>query len=181
MAKRSKRYNEFYWFMSPYLQKGDPVEIAWAKKEYRKRYKATWRRIFREENKSFAVAWSKEELHTLTEAAKRHKQKPTRFIKQATLAYINKRYLVPNQRDINKVLQLVAMTYNSIESMAQESEPDIFWIRKMQEELFMLEHELRVTLLSPKTIEQIIEQEIEKDPSMEDYLIRLLERIKHGH
>ena len=181
MAKRSKRYDEFYQFMSPYLEKGNPVEIAWAKKEYRRRYKATWRQLFRRENKSYAVPWTKEELHTLTDAAKKHKQKPTRFIKQATLAYINKRYVVPNQREMNKVLQLVAMTYNAIESIAQELEPDIIGIRKMQEELFTLEHDIRVTLLSPKTIEQVIGQEIEKDPAMEDYLFRLLERIKHDH
>jgi hypothetical protein len=51
----------------------------------------------------------------------------------------------------------------------------------MQEELFILEHEMRVTLLSPKTIEQIIEQEIQKDPGSVEYLIRFLERRENGH
>lgn len=181
MAKRSKRYNEFYQFMSPYLEKGNPAEIAGAKKEYRRRYKARWRRINRKDNKAYTVSWTREELRALTEASKRHKQKPTTFIKQATLAYINKRYVVPNQQEMNKVLQLVAMTYNAIDSIAQESEIDLSSIKKIQEELFILEHEIRVTLLSPKTIEQIIEQEIQKDPTAEEYLIRFFERIKHGH
>lgn len=181
MVKRSKRYNEFYQFMSPYFEKGNPTEIAWAKKEYRRRYKARWRRVFRKENKSFAVAWTKEELHTLTDAAKKHKQKPTRFIKQATMAYINKRYIVPNQREMNKVLQLVAMTYNAIETIAGDEENYITGVKRMQEELFILEHKLRLTLLSPKTIEQIIEQELQKNPGIEDYLIRFIERMQNGH
>jgi replicative DNA helicase len=181
MAKRSKRYNEFYQFMSPYLEKGNPTEIAWAKKEYRRRYKARWRRVFRKENKSYAVAWTKEELHTLTDAAKKHKQKPTRFIKQATMAYINKRYVVPNQREMNKLLQLVAMTYNTVESIAGDEENYITGVKRMQEELFILEQELRVTLLSPKTIEQVIEQEIQKDPEAGAYMFMLIERMHHGH
>jgi hypothetical protein len=181
MAKRSKRYNEFYQFLSPYLERGNVAEILWAKKEYRRIYKAKWRKVNRKENKAFTVSWNKEEFHLLTETAKRHKVKPTRFIKQATLAYINKRYVVPNQQEMNKVLQLVAMTYNAIESIAQEPEIDMPGIKKMQEELFILEHEMRVTLLSPKTIEQVIEQEIQKDPATEEYLIRFFERLKNGH
>ncbi len=181
MAKRSKRYNEFYQFLSPYLEKGDVVEILWAKKEYRRIYKAKWRKVNRTENKAYTVSWTTEELQVLTEAAKKHKVKPTRFIKQATLAYINKRYVVPNQQEMNKVLQLVAMTYNTIESISQESEIDLSSIKRMQEELLILEHEMRVTLLSPKTIEQILKQEIEKDPGTEEYLIRFFERMQHGH
>ncbi len=181
MAKRNKRYNEFYQFMSPYLERGNVAEILWAKKEYRRIYKAKWRKVNRTKNKAYTVSLTSEELQVLTEAAKKHKQKPTIFIKQATFAYINKRYVVPNQQEMNKVLQLVAMTYNAIESIAQEPEIDLSNIKKMQEELFILEHEMRVTLLSPKTIEQIIEQEIQKDPTTEEYLIRFFERIKNGH
>lgn len=181
MAKRSKRYNEFYQFLSPYLERGNVAEILWAKKEYRRIYKAKWRKVNRTKNKAYTVSWTSEDLKALTEASKRHKQKPTQFIKQATLAYINKRFVVPNQQEMNKVLQLVAMTYNAIESIAQEPEIDLSNIKKMQEELFILEHEMRVTLLSPKTIEQIIEQEIQKDPTTEEYLIRFFERIKNGH
>lgn len=181
MAKRNKRYNEFYQFMSPYLEKGNPAEIAWAKKEYRRRYKARWRRIYRKENKAFTVSWNQEELHILIDAAKKHKAKPTRFIKQATIAYINKRFLVPNQQEMNKVLQIIAMTYNAIETISQETEINTTSIKRMQEELFILEHEMRVTLLSPKTIEQIIEQEIRKDPEVVKYLFRFLERVKNGY
>lgn len=181
MSRRSKRYDKFYQFLTPYLEKGNPEEIAWAKREYRRIYKASWRKTQRKENKAYTVSWTKEELRTLTESARKHKQKPTRYIKQATLAYINKRYVVPDQREINRILQLVAMTYNAIENISQESEIDLTHIKRIQEELFILEHEVRVTLLSPKTIEQIIEQEIEKDPGTEEYLIRYLERRKNGH
>jgi len=181
MPKRSKRYDNFYQFLTPYLEKGNPEEIAWAKKEYRRVYKATWRKAQRKENKAYTVSWTKEELQTLIESAKKHRQKPTRFIKLATISYINKRYLVPNQQEVNKLLQLVAMTYNAIETISQETEVDLTHIKRMQEELLILEHEMRVTLLSPRTIEQMIEQEIEKDPNTEEYLIRYFERRKNGY
>ena len=167
--------------MAPYFEKGTAAEIVLAKKEYRKQYKTSWRKENRKENKAIAVSWTKEELHILADAAKRHHQKPTRFIKQATLGYINKRYVVPSQQEINKILQLVAMTYNTIESIAQESEINTTSIKKMQEELFQLEHEMRVAILSPKTIEQIIVQEIQKHPDTKEHLIRLLETIKDDY
>jgi hypothetical protein len=181
MAKRSKRYADFYQFLTPYLEKGSPAEIAWAKKEYRRRYKAEWRRVHRKENKTFTVGWTKEELGILTVASKKHKVKPTRFIKQATLAYINKRYVVPNQQEVNKILQLVAMTYNAIETIIQESEINITSIRKTEEEIFQLEHEIRVVLLSPKTIEQILELEIQKHPDTKEHITQFLEKRKNDN
>lgn len=178
MAKRSKRYTAFYQFMSPYFETGDNEKIIAAKKLYRRNYKAVWRKAHRKENKAFTVPWAKEELHTLTKSAKYHNQKPTVFIKNATISYINKRYITPNEREVTKILQLVAMTYNTIDSIAQESDIDGNGFKKMQDELLQLEHEIRVALLSPKTIEQIISFEIQKKPDTKEYLKQFLETIQ---
>ena len=179
--KKTNRHSAYYAYMAPFLETGHANVIAEAKKHWRRTYKANWRKEKRKKEKEVTLSWTKDEFKTLKEEAKRHSQKPTRFIKQATLAYISKRYVVPNQREINKLLQLVAMTYNAIEAIVEDEEHYTTGVKRMQEELFILEHEIRVTLLSPKTIEQIIEQEIQKDPEAGTYLFRLLERMQYGH
>jgi hypothetical protein len=167
--------------MSPYFETGDNEKIIAAKKLYRRNYKAAWRKANRKENKSYTVAWAKEELHSLTEAAKHHKQKPTTFIKKSCLAYINKRFITPNEREVTKALQLVAMTYNTIDSIAQENAIDTSAIKKIQEELFQLEHQMRITLLSPKTIEQILREEIQKHPGTKEYIKQFIETLQDGN
>jgi hypothetical protein len=181
MAKRSKRYSAFYTFLAPYLERGNETEIKLAKLAYRKMYKANWRKAQRSNTKSFTISYSTDELKELLQIARRHKLKPTRFIKYATEAYINKRYIVPNQEEVNKLIQLVALTYNVIDSIGQENKIDVQSIKKMQEELFQLEHEIRVAIFSPKTIEQVISEEIAKDVTTKAYLISFLETIKHDN
>ena len=174
MSTRSKRFSAYYKFIAPYLEKGISEEIAEAKRNYRRQYKAAWRKANRKENKAITVQWSKEEIKTLSDEAKRHKQSTTRFIKESTLAYINKRYVVPNPTEVNKILQLLAMSYNTIENIANENPIDF---KKMKEEILQLEHELRITFLSPKTLEQIIEEQARKNPEIIQKLNTILATI----
>jgi uncharacterized protein YfeS len=176
MSKRSKRYSKFYAFLAPYLEKGNQAEIQLAKIAYRKLYKANWRKAQRNETKPFTVSYGKNDLQVLLNAAKKHNLKPTRFIKYAVEAYMNKRYLVPSNKEIQKILQLVAMTYNTLETFGEEKE-NALDLKKIQEEILGLEHQLRVLIFSPKTIEEVILEEIQKKPDTKQYLIDYLQNM----
>ncbi len=177
----SKRYSPYYQFITPYLERGIEKEIQEAKKVYRANYKKKWRQENRKVNKSISVSWAKYELQLLTEAAKKHKQTPTRFIKSATLAYINKSYVVPNQKEITKLIQILAMSYNSIEQLRDEHGMDRFSVKNVQDELYNLEREVRIALLQPKTIEEVIRAELIKNPETQSKLIAFISNLRLDH
>jgi hypothetical protein len=181
MTETNKRYSPYYQFLAQFLERGIPAEIQEAKRAYRALYKKKWRQENRKTNKSITVLWSKEELQLLTQASKKHKQSPTRFIKSATLAYINTSYVVPNQKEINTLIQILAMTYNSIECLGEENGIDRFTLKKVQDELYLLEREMRITLLQPKTIEEALEAEIAKNPSNKTKLIAFITNLPDDH
>ncbi len=177
MKNKQRKYSAFYAYMEPFFQKGDEVMIEHAKRAYRKAYKAKWRKQKRSISKEITTIWEKAEYQTLKEEAKMHKESITRFIKRATVAYMDKRYVVPNEAQVMKVMQLLALTYNRIEELAEDKQLDSNLAKKLQTDLSTLEQEIRVSLFSPKTIEQTISELIHEKPSVKKQLIALLETM----
>jgi len=177
MSGRAKRYEAFYTYLEPFLVRGNEVEIAQAKKAYRKNYKTEWRKAHRKEIKEITITWNKEEYNILQKEAKRHKQSVTRFVKSATMTYFNKCYIVPNQDSVNKTLQLIALTYNKIEELEENRIIPQLTSKKLQDELDQLERDIRITLFSPKTIEQILSTIIAEKPFVKTSLIQFIENL----
>lgn len=150
MNRRLKNTDSLYIYLEPFLVAGDEQAIAEARKMYTREYKAKWRREKRKREKEITVSWKPDELQELRTEAKRHKTTVTAFIKLSTLAYINKRYLVPDHKLVLKIAQLLALNYNTILELMDDKRlvqiPGDILLKKLE----TLEREVLVSLHSPK-------------------------------
>lgn len=159
------------------LESGTDEDITLARKKYWREYKATWRRKKRKEEKELTTSWTTDELIELTKEARRHKVSKTNFIKTSTLAYIDKRYIVPDQIEIRRIAQLLSVTYNSIQEMINENALQLQTGKIILEKIFDLERQVLVSLHNPKTIEQLITETLNKNPQTRIHLYHLLETL----
>ncbi len=164
--------------MAPFLESGDEQAIATARKEYRRRYKTQWRKVKRKQIKEITTAWEKDEYKDLKDEARRHKESITRFIKRATVAYMNNRYVTPNEAQVTKVIQLLALAYNTISELKDESNIPAEAGRKLLFDIHQLEREIRIELFSPKTIEQTITEYIREKPPVKAQLIEFIQALE---
>ena len=175
----SKKHSAYYKYIDPFLEKGNDKEIKKAKAEWRRKYKAAWRKLNRKENKEITVAWTKNELKILTTESKKHKLSNTRFIKKAVMAYTDKRYIVPDVLVVRTLLQFLALEYNSIQEMVSDKEVNHQTGRLLLEKIDEQEKAIRIALYSPKTLEQLIIETIRKDHKAKVGICRLLETVDH--
>lgn len=178
MSIRTKRYDAFYQFMEPFLAGANKEEIEQAKKEYRKKYKAQWRRDNRKDYKELTIQWDKNEYQLVKTEAQKHKLSVTRFVKQAALAYINKNYLVLNYNEAIKIMQLLALIYNRIEELHNENILPLQFVKTLQLEMNQLEKDIRLIMFSPKTIEKILADILIEKPNAKTYLINFIENFQ---
>ena len=177
MSKGRNKHSAYYQFLEPFLESGNNEEIQKAKKEWFRKYKAEWRKAYRKKNKEFTISWTKEELKILSQEAKRHRLSKTRFIKKATMGYIDKRYIVPYQEEVNKTLQILAMIYNGIEDISKEGILPGNIAKDLQAVINRLEHDFRVAIFSPKTIEQVLSEVVKAKPGIKARLIQFIETL----
>ena len=175
MKGRGKKHSAFYEYLEPYLENGDEKQIALARKQYTRQYKAEWRRQKRKEEKELTTSWAKDELKTLSVAAKKHRKSKTSFIKLSTLAYINKAYIVPDNYAIRGIAQLLTMVYNSIREMTDENALPLQTGKLLLEKIVDLERQVFVSLHNPKTLGQLVTEEVNKNPKTKEHLYQLLE------
>lgn len=152
-------------------------EITLARKKYWREYKATWRRNKRKAEKELTTSWTTDELKELTKEAKRHKVSKTSFIKTSTLAYIDKRYIIPDQIEVRRIAQLLSITYNSIREMMDENALELQTGKIILEKIFDLERQVLVSLHNPKTLEQLITQMVKANPKDKPRIFHLLETL----
>lgn len=164
MKGRSKKHSAFYEYLEPFLEKGDEKQIALARKQYTRQYKARWRKQKRKFEKELTTSWNKDDLKMLSEAARNHKKSKTSFIKQATLAYINKSFIVPDLFTVREIAQLLTMNYNSIREMMDENALPLQTGKIVLEKIVDLERQVLISLHNPKTLEQLVTDAIKKKP-----------------
>jgi hypothetical protein len=163
--------------MAPYLETGDDAVIALARKEYRRKYKATWRKEKRRSIKEITTSWDGGEYKLLKEEAKRHKESITRFVKRATTGYMDTRYVVPDEAKVTKVMQLLALIYNRISELMDESTIPADAGKKVLFDVYQLEKDIRVTLYSPQTIEQVLKETVRRYPDKQTALIAFIQTL----
>lgn len=159
--------------MEPYFTSGDQAAIAQAKAQWRREYKAAWRKSKRKRDKEVTLCWTPAEYRELTHEAKRHNMNVTQYCKAAILGYMHRRYVVPNQLQVQKILQLLALTYNTLIEQEQ-STPQI--LKLLQE----LERDIRIRLFSPKSIEQVL-TELNLTKAGRDMLLAHLQTMHDDH
>jgi hypothetical protein len=103
------------------LEKGTDAEIKEAKLKYRKKYLLKYKQNQRSKKPEFNINFSNEkgEYHNVEYAAKAHKMSITAFIRSAVLAYLNQRYVVPNQGQIAHLEQILSNCLNEIQTIVR--------------------------------------------------------------
>ena len=141
------------------LVNGTDEEIKAAKKAYRKQYLLEYKRGQRNRKPEFTVNFSTEkgEYFSVAYAAKYHHMTITTFIHNAVLAYLNQRFVVPNQEQIANLEQVLAQCLNEIKSIVKPRER-YFWEkdRKMEaieHRIEKLEKEINQIFRNPPLIQ----------------------------
>lgn len=178
MSKR-KNINGVYAYLdsSGVLDGGTEEAITQARKKYWQQYKASWRKQKRAMEKEITISWNKEELQLLNKASKQHHTNRTKFIKSATIAYINKAYVVPNELEVRRISQYLAMVYNSIQDMIEVDTIPLQVGKILSEKILNLEHALLVSIRNPKTLDQLIAEAVQNNKEIKEHLYNLLETI----
>jgi hypothetical protein len=142
------------------LENGTDEEIKAAKKTYRKEYLLKFKQNQRKHKPEFTVNFSNEkgEYNKVESAAKNHKMTITAFIKKATIAYLNQKFIVPNLDQIAKLEQILSQCLNEIQSIVKIKDR-FFWERdkrleKIENRIAKLEKEINHVFRNPPLLQQ---------------------------
>ena len=152
--KRAKNKSTLYDHLGPILETGSEDEIATARQQYWRQYKASWRKAKRKKDKEFTISFNDTELKTISKFANRHNRSCTRFIKESALAYCDKEFLVPDTTTLNSIRELLALNYNALQQL---SDDDLLPEKKANvclERIADLEKNVLKILLNPKPVER---------------------------
>jgi len=159
------------------LETGSDKDIANARKEYWKGYKAEWRKKQRLETKEFTIVCTVQEVKDILEAARKHKRSRSNFIKESCLAYLHKRYLVPDVVAINSIRQQLAMNINTLKQLFDENKVSYQTGTSLLQKMAVLEQVVLAELHKPKTLEQLITETVLTSPAYKAILIELLQKL----
>lgn len=162
------------------LETGTKDEIKAAKKLYRKNYLLKYKQRQRSVKPEFSVPLSKDrgEYSLISAAAKNHRMTIVAFMRCATLAYINKTYIVPDKYQIAEIEQLLANCLNEIQNIVSKKER-LYWDREqkyqsIEKRIEKLNNEISNILRYPSTIEELLIKEIEEKPMLKERLLFIL-------
>lgn len=169
-----------YLDQSGVLINGTEEEIKAVKRAYRKIYKTKHKRKQRQENPEFTVSLSKQkgEHGKITTAARRHKMSVQSFLKMATVAYINKTFLVPDRDFVVKLAQLLSDCLNEVQGIAQMKTNYQWQLEEkydsIEKRIITLETDMRKLFAFPVPIEKAVRDAVGKDPQLRLSLLNVL-------
>ena len=179
MKRGLKQKSGIYTYLSStkVLETGNDLDIAKARKEYWKWYKAQWRKKQREETKEFTIVCTALEAKDILDAARKHKRSRSNFIKESCLAYLNKQYLVPDLVAINSIRQQLAMNINTLKQLFNENKLSYQTGTSLLQQMAVLEQAVLAELHNPNTLEQWITEMVRTKPAYKAILIELLQKL----
>lgn len=172
LKKRSTLYT--YLESTKILETGTEEQINLAKKAYWKEYKRVWRKHKRRAEKELTLSFNRPEMKIVTDEARKHKMSRTGYIKRATLAYIDKIYLVTDLEQVRRITQLLAMNYNIIQRMVEDGQLTSTLGNTVLAKVSDLEKQVLIQLHHPKTLEELIKDQIRIDSSIKEKIFKLL-------
>ncbi len=137
------------------LENGTDEEIRIAKRDYWKTYYTEYRRTQREEKPEYSVSLSRKngEFGKIELGAKRHGMSVTEFLRAATLAYLEKSFVLLAPDQIARIEQSLMNCLNEISAITYTKER-FQWEREKKfdaiaERITTLETEIRQALCFP--------------------------------
>ena len=118
------------------LERGNENEIRLAKKAYWKQYFSEYKKKQRAKCPEYTITFSKDkpDHELISHAAKKHKRTVTAFIRLATLAYINKTFVVPDPIKVARLEQILSDCLNEIKTIVNSKER-YFWEKEQRLDL----------------------------------------------
>jgi hypothetical protein len=169
------------------LEKGDEAAIKQAKKAYRKIYFTRYKQHKRKSHPEFTVSLSKEngDYQKIKTAAKEHKLSLPAFLKKATLAYLNEKYLIPDEEQLENIEILLSECLNEIQKIVKQRER-IFWgkeqkIRDIETIITRLEIKIEEQLSQAPNLKEIIKKELQSNPDLGKQLLAILTSPANDH
>lgn len=100
---------------------GTKEDIEAAKKLYRKAYQRAHKKKKREKRPEVTVSLSQGEHCYLTQVANRYEMSLARFLRAASLAYLDKIYLVPHPSKVAKLEQILSRHQSTFDQLSSEA------------------------------------------------------------
>ena len=148
-----KNKSSLYKFLEPFLETGSAEAIAEARKQYWREYKTKWRKDKRKKEKEFTISFTDKELKIINQHAGKHQRSCTKFIKESALAYCTKQFLFPDITALNNIRELLALNYNAIQQLYEDSSLPTLQTEDMMTKMAELEKEVLTLLQNPKVLE----------------------------
>lgn len=170
-----------YLDASGVLENGTEEQIRAARRQYRKLYMKRYKRTQREKKPEFAVQLSKTngECGKIQAAAKKHRQPVSAFLRLATLAYIDRAFLVPDRELVAKLVAILEECLNHIRSMAgTKGKYNSFQLEEkyetIEKRIALLAAEIERLFFFPPMLEAAIADAVHKDPALKERLLIIL-------
>lgn len=167
MAPRRTTNLWAYLESSGVLVTGDAQMIAAAKQQYRKTYLKAYKQKQREQKPEFLVQLSRKdgEVSRIVSAAKKHQLSVTAFLREATLAYIDRRYLLPDRIVVGKLVAILESCLNEIRTMTSSKIKSAYVIDEryeaIEKRITTLENEINQLICHPQLLERAVAEAIQ--------------------
>lgn len=138
------------------LENGIDAEINAAKRAYRKIYFRGYKREQRMQKPEYTISFAKDngEFETVLKGARKHKLSVPSCVRQATLAYLNQTFLVPNREQVAHLEQLLSDCLNEIQTIVRFKERFNFQreekLEKIEKRIEKLEADVGQLFRNPK-------------------------------
>lgn len=166
------------------LENGNDEDIKAAKRAYKKLYFARYRKERRAEQPEFSIGFSRKsgDYGKITLAAKRHNMTVTRFIREAALAYLDRRFVTLLPHRVAEMMQLLMDCRNDVKTISQMKERSTYdreqKYQAISNRIGTLEARLSGFLHYPQLLEEAVSHATSSDPALRGKLLAVL---THDH
>ena len=122
MRRKFKNASNLYSYLhsSGVLEAGDQKKIDLAREEYWKNYRKLWAKSKRKSSKSISISLNFKEYKIIMLGAKEHGITCTQYIRGSVLAYTQKTWIGLKNPAVNKIIELLSLTYTSIQNLEDD-------------------------------------------------------------
>lgn len=152
-------------------------QIKNAKKDYRLLYRREHKKLQRQRRKEFQVTFSLDEFRIVQSASKTHHRSVTRLIHDAALAYLEQRYLVPDQATVvalHRFLGRCQQDIRAIKIRLEKSGRERLELMDLMRRVEEMEAELHPLLKRPVSIIDVVRNAVTESPAFAEQLKQLL-------
>lgn len=128
------------------VEKARKIFRTWYMRQYKKKRRRT--------HPECVVFFSEFEDFTISETAEKHQMNKPEFVRKAAIAYINQKYLLPNEQLISSVESLLSILASEFSFYADQYPGAIgTYLSKLEERFYEIEGKFSQLLREPKKVE----------------------------